>query len=86
MVFSDITPELRLKTQFNQLIQVQKATLDKLTDAVAVFGSDGRLSCTTRRSRLLGLDAGAARPPRPSSTRSCSSACAACTTCSSGAT
>lgn len=43
MVFSDITPELRLKTQFNQLIQVQQATLNKLTDAVAVFGSDGRL-------------------------------------------
>jgi len=43
MVFSDITPELRLKTQFNQLIQVQKATLDKLTDAVAVFGADARL-------------------------------------------
>jgi signal transduction histidine kinase len=43
MVFSDITPELRLKTQFNHQIQVQQATLDKLTDAVAVFGSDGRL-------------------------------------------
>ncbi|HZL00062.1 MAG TPA: PAS-domain containing protein, partial [Caulobacteraceae bacterium] len=43
MLFSDITPELRLKTQFNHQIQVQQATLDKLTDAVAVFGSDGRL-------------------------------------------
>ena len=43
MVFSDITPELRLKTQFNHQIQVQQATLDKLSDAVAVFGSDGRL-------------------------------------------
>jgi signal transduction histidine kinase len=43
MLFSDITPELRLKTQFNHQIQVQQATLDKLTDAVAVFGSDARL-------------------------------------------
>ncbi len=43
LVFSDITPELRLKTQFNHLIQVQRATLDKLGDAVAVFGGDGRL-------------------------------------------
>ena len=43
MLFSDITPELRLKAQFNHLIQVQKATLDKLTDAVAVFGADARL-------------------------------------------
>ncbi len=43
MVFSDVTPELRLKSQFNQLIQVQQATLDKLSDAVAVFGADARL-------------------------------------------
>jgi signal transduction histidine kinase len=43
MLFSDITPEIRLKSQFNHLIQVQQATLDKLTDAVAVFGPDARL-------------------------------------------
>ncbi|HEX4621664.1 MAG TPA: ATP-binding protein [Myxococcaceae bacterium] len=38
-----MTGELRLKAQYNALIQVQQATLDKLSDAVAVFGSDGRL-------------------------------------------
>jgi signal transduction histidine kinase len=43
LVFSDITDELRVKTQFNHLLQVQQATLDKLTDAVAVFGADARL-------------------------------------------
>jgi hypothetical protein len=43
MLFADITPEMALKAQFNHLIQVQQATLDKLTDAVVVFGSDGRL-------------------------------------------
>jgi len=43
LLFSDITDELKLKAEFNALIQVQQATLDKLTDAVAVFGSDGRL-------------------------------------------
>jgi signal transduction histidine kinase len=43
LLFSDITGELRLKAQYNSLIQVQQATLDKLNDAVAVFGSDGRL-------------------------------------------
>jgi signal transduction histidine kinase len=42
-LFSDITGELRLKSQYNSQIQVQQATLDKLNDAVAVFGSDGRL-------------------------------------------
>ena len=43
LLFSDITGELRLKAQYNALIQVQQATLDRLNDAVAVFGSDGRL-------------------------------------------
>ena len=43
LLFSDITGELKLKAQYNGLIQVQQATLDKLSDAVAVFGSDGRL-------------------------------------------
>jgi signal transduction histidine kinase len=43
LVFSDITGELKLRAQYNSLLQVQQATLDKLNDAVAVFGSDGRL-------------------------------------------
>ncbi|HVY33838.1 MAG TPA: ATP-binding protein [Caulobacteraceae bacterium] len=43
LLFSDITGELKLKAQYNGLIQVQQATLDKLSDGVAVFGSDGRL-------------------------------------------
>ncbi|PZQ62299.1 MAG: two-component sensor histidine kinase [Phenylobacterium zucineum] len=43
LLFADITGELKLKAQYNALIQVQQATLDKLSDAVAVFGSDGRL-------------------------------------------
>jgi hypothetical protein len=43
LLFSDITDELKLRAQYNALIQVQRATLDKLNDAVAVFGSDGAL-------------------------------------------
>ncbi|NBB52129.1 two-component sensor histidine kinase [Rhizobium sp. CRIBSB] len=43
LIFSDITDELKLRSRFNAQIQVQTATLDKLNDAVAVFGSDGRL-------------------------------------------
>ncbi len=42
-LYSDITDELKLRAQYNGLVQVQQATLDKLNDAVAVFGSDGRL-------------------------------------------
>jgi len=43
LVFTDITDELKLRAQYNGLVQVQQATLDKLNDAVAVFGSDSRL-------------------------------------------
>ncbi len=43
LLFSDITNELKLRSRYNAQMQVQMATLDKLNDAVAVFGSDGRL-------------------------------------------
>lgn len=43
LLLSDITDELKLRSRFNAQIQVQTATLDKLNDAVAVFGSDGRI-------------------------------------------
>jgi signal transduction histidine kinase len=59
LLFSDITGELKLKAQYNGLIQVQQATLDKLSDAVAVFGSDGRLRLHNEAfGTLWGLDAG----------------------------
>ncbi|ESQ85728.1 histidine kinase [Asticcacaulis sp. AC466] len=51
ILFSDKTGELKLKAQFNALIQVQKSTLDQLNDAVSVYGSDGRL-----RLRNLAFD------------------------------
>ena len=53
LLFSDITDELKLKAQYNALIQVQQATLDKLSDAVAVFGSDGRLRLHNEAFSLL---------------------------------
>jgi len=53
LVFSDITPEVRLSGQFNHQIQVQQATLDKLTDAVAVFGADGRLKLHNEAFQVL---------------------------------
>ncbi len=42
-IFEDMTDQVNLKAQFTTLINVQKATLDKLTEAVAVFGADGRI-------------------------------------------
>ncbi|MFN3229516.1 MAG: PAS-domain containing protein, partial [Asticcacaulis sp.] len=57
LLFSDITGELRLKAQYNSLIQVQRATLDQLYDAVAVFGADGRLRLRNAAfARFWGLD------------------------------
>ncbi|MEM8985712.1 MAG: PAS-domain containing protein [Pseudomonadota bacterium] len=43
VLFQDITDELHLKTRYNTLISVQNATLNNLSEGVAVFGSDGVL-------------------------------------------
>lgn len=57
VLFSDITDELKLKAQYNGQIQVQQATLDKLNDAVAVFGADGRLRLHNEAfARFWGLE------------------------------
>ena len=43
LIFEDKTDELALRARYNTLINVQRATLDKLHEAVAVFGANGRL-------------------------------------------
>lgn len=43
LLFADITDDLKLRAEYNGLLNVQQATLDRLNDAVAVFGSDSRL-------------------------------------------
>lgn len=43
LIFEDKTDELALRARYNTLINVQRATLDKLHEAVAVFSSNGRL-------------------------------------------
>lgn len=58
LLFSDITDSVTLQGQFNTLINVQTATLDKLSEGIAVFGPDGRLKLSnTAFARLWGLDA-----------------------------
>jgi signal transduction histidine kinase len=42
-LFDDVTERLDLERRFDALIRVQGETLDNLGEAVAVFGSDGRL-------------------------------------------
>ena len=39
----DVTDRLVLERSYNTLIEVQRETLDKLYEAVAVYGADGRL-------------------------------------------
>ena len=43
LLFSDITQTVTLQSQLGTLINVQKTTLDRLSEGIAVFGSDGRL-------------------------------------------
>jgi len=42
-LFDDVTERLDLERRFDSLIRVQGETLDNLAEAVAVFGSDGRV-------------------------------------------
>ncbi|MBL4871351.1 MAG: PAS-domain containing protein [Robiginitomaculum sp.] len=43
LLFGDITDQMDMQSKLGTLINVQKATLDKLTEGVTVFGPDGRL-------------------------------------------
>jgi signal transduction histidine kinase len=42
-LFDDVTERLQLQRGYDALIRVQRETLDNLAEAIAVFGSDGRL-------------------------------------------
>lgn len=42
-VFENVTEQVELRTNYNSLMRIQGETLDNLSEAVAVFGSDGRL-------------------------------------------
>ncbi len=43
ILFEDMTDEMTMTSRYNQQINVQSATLDKLSEGIAVFGADGRL-------------------------------------------
>lgn len=42
-LFENLTEQVELETRYNTLIKVQGETLDHLTEAVIVFGSDGKV-------------------------------------------
>ena len=55
----DVTDRLVLERSYNTLIEVQRETLDKLYEAVAVYGADGRLKLFNPAFCVLwGLEAG----------------------------
>ncbi len=66
LIFSDITTELSLKTQYNAAMQVQKAALDRLHEGVAVFGLNGRMKlCNAAFGSMWGLDPTRVEPDTP---------------------
>lgn len=57
-LFDEVTERLALESRYNALIRIQSETLDALAEAVAVFGSDGRLGLSNSAfARLWKLDA-----------------------------
>lgn len=42
-LFENLTEKVELETRYNNLLKIQNETLDNLSDAVAVFGADGKL-------------------------------------------
>ena len=52
-VFEDITDQLKLRSQHNALLGVQRSTLNALSEGVAVFGTNGRLTLSNPRLSTL---------------------------------
>lgn len=52
-VFEDITQQLNLQSQHRSLLDVQRSTLNALSEAVAVFGTNGRLTLSNPRLSVL---------------------------------
>lgn len=52
-VFEDITAQLNMKSLHQALLDVQRSTLNALTEGVAVFGTNGRLTLSNPRLSTL---------------------------------
>lgn len=64
-LFDDVTERLALESRFNALLKVQSETIDHLKEAVAVFGSDGRLRLHNPAFATLWKLSGAELEDRP---------------------
>ncbi|MEM8622964.1 MAG: PAS-domain containing protein [Pseudomonadota bacterium] len=62
-VFDDISDRVRLEQRYRQSIDLQEATLDRLDEALLVFGTDGRLQIVNDAfHEIFGTDKGTVRP------------------------
>lgn len=52
-LYEDVSENLQLVSSYNTLLQVQRETMDKLKEAVGVYGSDGRLKVSNPVYRRL---------------------------------
>src|SRR5690606_28949640 len=52
-VFEDITRNLELESRNRALLQVQRSTINSLTEAVAVFGTNARLALSSPRLSMI---------------------------------
>lgn len=58
VLFEDISDKMGLQARYKTLIEVQRATLDRLGEAIAVFTSDGKLSLANAAfARIWGIEA-----------------------------
>lgn len=65
-IFSDITSEVELRSSYDALLQTQRAALDKLHEAIVVFGLDGRLKLSNAAFLAMWkLEASAIEPDMP---------------------
>lgn len=53
ILFEDVTDRLALERSYNTLMAVQQETLDNMVEAIAVFGTDGRLQLSNPAFRSL---------------------------------
>lgn len=66
LIFSDITNEVSLKSSYDALLQTQKAALDKLHEAIVVFGLDGRMKLSNLAfTAMWNLEPGAVENEAP---------------------
>ncbi|MEO1315083.1 MAG: PAS-domain containing protein [Pseudomonadota bacterium] len=64
-VFDDISDRVRLEQRYRQSIDLQEATLDRLHEALVVFGTNGRLQIVNDAfHEIFGTDPATVRPGR----------------------